>query len=100
MWHLPCHQIVYGPVIIRDQFLFVSDRSKLKKQRNLSQYFLVELDTGNIIWKEEREPVSPENELFFFDSPHWNDIMFPDRKQAWDLSPILEEWKRLGGRLQ
>lgn len=94
-WHLSCHQIVYGPVLIRDQFLFVCDRSNFKKQGNFSQYFLIELDTGNIIWKEERELIAPENDLFFFDSPHWNDIVFPDRKQVWNLSPIIEDCREM-----
>jgi len=94
IWTFSSHELVYGPVLVQNKYMFVSDRSSYKDRPNVSQYFLIEIDTGNIIWTGTTNCVPPANEYFFFDSLYWESMVFPSwRDEAWDLAPIIQAWE-------
>lgn len=93
-WKLSFLELVDGPIVINEKYLFVSDRTGSRSSDPHQGYYLIEILSGKILWQTRTERGSFNQFYQYFESPHWNTLVFPyDSNKIWDLAPIIQAWE-------
>lgn len=94
-WKLTFMELIDGPIVINEKYLFVSDRfSPRAKSDQYQGHYLIEILSGKILWQTRTEHSSFRMFYQYFESPHWNTLVFPyDNNKIWDLAPIIRAWE-------